>query len=56
MSPRPGPRRPIVGVRVGENGLAWIDKEAERRGINRSEMIRQMLAYAKQHMPKGWKP
>jgi hypothetical protein len=29
---------------------------AEARGVNRSEQIRLMLAYAQQHMPKGWKP
>lgn len=52
MSPRPGPRRPLVAIRLGQNGLDWIDTEAARRGVNRSEMIRQMLAYAQQHMPR----
>jgi len=53
MSPRPGPRRDYVALRLGAAGLTWIDEEADRRGLNRSEMIRLMLAYAQQKMPKG---
>jgi len=30
--------------------LVWIDEQAEQRGISRSEMIRLMLAYAKDNM------
>lgn len=54
--PRPGPRRPNIGVRLSDEELARIDKLAERAGRNRSEQIRTMLAYAQEHMPKGWKP
>ena len=55
--PRPGPRRPLVAIRLSEQGIAHIDQRAaeEAEGI-RSEMIRRMLAYAAQHMPKGWQP
>lgn len=49
--PRPGPRRPYVALRLSQDGLDWIDAEAARRGVNRSEMMRLMLAYAQQHMP-----
>ncbi len=57
MSPRPGPRRPLVAIRLTESGLIYIDKRAgaEADG-NRSEMIRRMLAYAQRHMPIGWRP
>lgn len=54
--PRPGPRRPITAVRLSTDGLKFIDRRAEQEGVNRSEMIRRMLAYAAQNMPKGWKP
>jgi len=55
--PRPGPRRPLVAIRLSEQGIAHIDQRAkdEADGV-RSEMIRRMLAYAAQHMPKGWQP
>ena len=51
--PRPGPRRPYVALRLGEDVLAWVDTEAERRGLNRSEMLRLMLDYAQKHLPKN---
>lgn len=61
--PRPGPRRPLVAIRLSEQGIAHIDQRAREecppiRGgePNRSEMIRRMLAYAAAHMPKGWTP
>jgi hypothetical protein len=55
--PRPGPRRPLVALRISAQGLAHIDQRAadEAEGV-RSEMIRRMLAYAALHMPKGWMP
>lgn len=52
--PRPGPRRPYVAVRLSAEGLAHIDAEAERRGLNRSEMMRLMLSYAEAKMPTNW--
>lgn len=54
--PRPGPRRPLVALRLSEQGIARIDLRAEKAGVNRSEMIRAMLAYADRHLPDGWNP
>ena len=54
--PRPGPRRPQVAIRLSEAGVEHIDQRAAEQGVNRSEMIRRMLAYASAKMPKGWKP
>jgi hypothetical protein len=61
--PRPGPRRPLVAIRLADEGIDWLDTEATRRGLvkgsgepNRSEMIRLCLAYAQRHMPKDWTP
>ncbi len=57
MSPRPGPRRPLVAIKLSQSGIEHIDQRAEVEADgNRSEMIRRMLAYAAAHMPKGWKP
>lgn len=53
--PRPGPRRPYVALRLDAEGLARIDAEAERRGLNRSETMRLMLDYALTKMPANWK-
>jgi metal-responsive CopG/Arc/MetJ family transcriptional regulator len=44
--PRPGPRRPLVNVRLTEEGIAYIDQLAATEGVNRSEMIRTLLAEA----------
>ena len=55
LMPRPGPRRPLVAIRLSEAGRDHIDKRAEEDEVNRSEMIRRMLAYASTHMPKGWR-
>lgn len=53
----------MVGVKLNEDGIRHIDQRALDEGFtirngepNRSEMIRLMLAYASQHMPKGWRP
>lgn len=61
--PRTGPRRPMVAIKLSQHGIDHIDArardEAPLKGNgdpNRSEMIRRMLAYAAQHMPKGWQP
>jgi metal-responsive CopG/Arc/MetJ family transcriptional regulator len=54
--PRPGPRRPLVALRLSDQGIEWLDQRAEDEGVNRSEMIRIALAYAVAKMPKGWRP
>lgn len=61
--PRPGPRRPLVAIRLSAEGTSWVDQRAAEEGLlkgdgepNRSEMIRLALAYAAQRMPKGWRP
>lgn len=54
--PRPGPRRPLIAIRISDEGREHIDKMAKEAGVNRSEMIRRMLAYAAAKMPKAWKP
>lgn len=43
VSPRPGPRRPLVNVRLSASGLAFLDAEAQRLGITRSDVIREAL-------------
>ncbi len=53
--PRPGPRRPLVAIKLAQDGIDWIDQRATTEDVNRSEMIRRMLAYAQRNMPKGWK-
>jgi Ribbon-helix-helix protein, copG family len=54
--PRPGPRRPLIAVRLSDNGIQHIDYLAEARGVTRSEMIRIMLAFAALKMPRDWQP
>lgn len=54
--PRPGPRRPLVALRLAASGLQAIDQCAAEAGVTRSEMMRRMLAYATWKMPKDWKP
>jgi predicted DNA binding CopG/RHH family protein len=54
--PRPGPRRPLVAIRLSEQDIAAIDQRATEAGVTRSEMMRRMLAYAAAHMPAKRKP
>jgi hypothetical protein len=54
--PRPGPRRPLVALRLSDQGIKWLDQRAEDEQVNRSEVVRLALAYAQRHMPKGWRP
>lgn len=44
--PRSGPRRPNIGVRLSAEGVAYIDELAKVEKVNRSEMIRRLLAEA----------
>lgn len=55
MSPRPGPRRPLVNVRLSETGVEHLrQRAAEETDGNMSELIRRMLKYASANMPKDW--
>lgn len=56
LMPRPGPRRPLLGIRVKAEAIEAIDQYAKEAGVKRSEMVRWMLAYASAHMPRGWRP
>ena len=46
VSPRPGPRRPQVAVRLSEAGIKQVDILANRAGVTRSEMVRRLLTLA----------
>lgn len=41
--PRPGPRRQQVAVRLSAEQIAALDAEAERQGVDRSEVVRQAV-------------
>jgi Arc/MetJ-type ribon-helix-helix transcriptional regulator len=43
LMPRPGPRRPIVCVRLSDQQIAAIDQLADEAGVNRSEIIRSAV-------------
>lgn len=59
--PRPGPRKPLLGVRVSVEGIKRLDARAARATelegtqVNRSEMVRRMLRYAEHNMPERYK-
>jgi hypothetical protein len=46
----------MLSARVAKPGVEAIEQRAKAEGVDRSELIRHMLAYALHHMPKGWKP
>jgi len=53
--PRPGPRRPLVNVRLSEADVDLLRERAKQEtGGNVSELIRRMLKYSTLKMPKGW--
>jgi hypothetical protein len=53
--PRPGPRRPLVNVRLAEADVDLLRQRAERETDgNVSELMRRMLKYAATRMPQGW--
>jgi hypothetical protein len=54
VSQRAGRRK--LDVRVSWAAVDLIDERAAVDGIDRSDMIRRMLAYAARHMPRGWAP
>ena len=50
------PSRPTVTFRIKRPGIDALDARAVEESVERSELIRRLLAYALRHMPKGWKP
>jgi hypothetical protein len=46
----------FVGVWLTDEGERAIKDRAEAEQVDKSEMIRRLLAYAMWKMPKGWKP
>jgi hypothetical protein len=62
-SGRTGPRRRLVGFRLTDQAILWLDDRAKEEGLvrddgqpNRSELMRRLFAYAAANMPKGWRP
>ncbi|MFC9661853.1 hypothetical protein ACFVJ5_16590 [Nocardia sp. NPDC127606] len=61
--PRPGPRRPVLALRMSDDQIVALDDQAIAEELltkqgepNRSELIRIMVEYAHQNMPAGWRP
>jgi hypothetical protein len=61
--PRPGPRQVSTTIRLPADVRAAIDRRARDEVLtvrggepNRSEMVRIVWAYAREHMPEGWRP
>ncbi len=50
------PKRTLIALRVSPLALENVDMWAETVGVNRSEMLRRMLAYAERTMPQKWRP
>lgn len=57
------PTRWLIAFRLARTAIDYIDQLAKEEGVvyrngrpNRSEMIRNLLAYAVRHRPKGWTP
>lgn len=49
MSPRPGPARPVLTMRMSQDGIARLDALAKAAGITRSELIRRLLKLGMKH-------
>ncbi|MFC4124952.1 hypothetical protein [Nocardia rhizosphaerae] len=61
--PRPGPRRPVLTLRMSDDLIVALDEQAIAEDLltkagepNRSELIRIMIEYARETMPNGWRP
>lgn len=61
-----GPRTQVA-VRLGDDGIAWVDNLVTRRAaaercgvgnavgdVSRSEVVRRMLRFAVEHMPEDY--
>jgi len=46
----------MVSFYIARAGREAIRALAEKRGETQADTVRAMLAYAQQHMPKGWHP
>lgn len=44
--PRPGPRRPLMSLRVDAETLTTLDDLAARLGVTRSDLVRRMIEKA----------
>lgn len=45
-----------ITARIAPSGRDAIDERAKSEGLDRSDTIRLMLAYANKRMPPGWRP
>jgi len=55
--PRPGPRRPLVNVRLDPEDLERLQARADRETEgNVSELHRRIVQYGLARMPRGWRP
>lgn len=45
-----------ITARITPAGRDAIDERAKNEGVDRSDMVRLMLAYANWRMPPGWRP
>jgi hypothetical protein len=53
VAPQKDPEAKVVlPVRVAPAGLLWVDRQAKRFGITRSEVVRRALAQIARH---GWR-
>lgn len=46
------PKRTSVTVRLNRDGVAEMDRRAREAGVHRSEMVRRMLRFAIERMPR----
>lgn len=56
MSPRKGPRRPVLSVRIDPDQQQWFDERAAADEIKPADLGRRIVEYARRHMPPGWLP
>lgn len=54
--PRPNRDRVMVSFYLPRSVKAFLVELAAQRGETQADTLRAMLAYAKEHMPKGWRP
>jgi hypothetical protein len=53
----PNRQRPrYVSVWLSDAGREALDARAAQENLTRSDLVRRLLTYAAQRMPRGWKP